>query len=238
MRWPWPPPSPAVGNAALQLGRSDQPVKARPLPARRAVRRCGPRQNRTRCSGLWRPRCRRQRPPAGRRGWQAIAPRRSCLDTGRHPGGPGNLCLHGVFVIHPQRACRSGPGGHDTDRRRAREDRLHRLTHGLTPLKFSNRGGQGRSLSCRISPGSEFSPRSGALACRMLASDSWIGRSGPRRYPDRWAIGPHSKGRPDPRHASRRGRAVGPRSVGQDRLCFPIMPQPRPNGRVTRSARP
>ena len=42
----------------------------------------------------------------------------------------------------------------------------------------------------------------------MLALDGWIGRSGPRSNRlrrDDW----HFRGRPDPRHASRRGRTVG-----------------------------
>ena len=93
-----------------------------------------------------------------------------------------------------------------------RVQRVHEQRRGgdPPPLKFSNRRGQ-VAWSClsprdRVSPGSEFSPRSvrWTAACwrRMVDRPKWSTQS--RSF--RNAL--HSEGRPDPRHASRRGRAL------------------------------
>jgi hypothetical protein len=67
------------------------------------------------------------------------------------------------------------------------------------------------ALGLSVAPGSEFSPRSGAGACRMEASEGGSAE-GIHAGSDQEMIDLHSKGRPDPRHASRRGRAAGMRS--------------------------
>jgi hypothetical protein len=71
------------------------------------------------------------------------------------------------------------------------------------PLKFSNREGQARF------PGTSRRVQS-SLRGQPWAAACWRRRSGSAEVvhasPGRGSIGPHSKGRPDPRHASRRTR--------------------------------
>jgi hypothetical protein len=94
---------------------------------------------------------------------------------------------------------------------------------GLPPEKFSNRWGQAgyfrRRAASRRAQGSRRGRAPWPAACRRrTAGPAEVVHAGGR---GRGPSGPHSEGRPDPRHASRRGRAVEPRSAGQDRLVHP-----------------
>ena len=84
---------------------------------------------------------------------------------------------------------------------------------GLPPEKFSNRGRQALISRFAHSRRVQSSLRGRPLGSPHVGVGWWIGRSDPRSDHHRDDDDRHFRGRPDPRHASRRGRAVGAKSA-------------------------